>query len=57
MVTIGRGIDMDEGVSVLGCNLSGHSYSKDREGHAASLGIRIAFLILLRSRDSTKGVT
>ena len=52
-----QGIDMDEGISVLGCNLSGCSCSEDREGHAAGLGIRIASLILLKSRDSTKGLS
>ena len=54
-MTIGRGVDTDEGVSILGCDLSGCSCSKDGEGHAAGLGIGIASLILLRSRDSSKG--
>ena len=46
---------MDKGVSVLSGNLSGCSCSKDREGHAVGLGIRIASLILLRSGDSFQG--
>ena len=55
MATSGQGVDTDEGVSMLSCDLSGCSCSKDREGHAVGLGIGIASLILLRSRDSSKG--
>ena len=46
---------MDEGVSMLSCDLSGRSCSKDGEGHAVVLGIGIASLILLRSGDSSQG--
>ena len=46
---------MDKSVPVLGSNLSGRSCSKDGEGHAIGLGIRMASLILLRSRDSFQG--